>query len=47
VDESYTPSLISVRIGSNMNDLREIKQFNIAEAGGWIMLTLPEGVRAR
>jgi hypothetical protein len=40
VDESYTPSLISVRAGSMLNDLREVKQFAIADASGWIALSL-------
>jgi anaphase-promoting complex subunit 10 len=40
LDESYTPAQISVRCGSHAHDLREVKQFAITEASGWIPLSL-------
>ncbi len=40
VDESYTPSVISVRAGTYLQDLREVKQFQISEASGWISLSV-------
>jgi anaphase-promoting complex subunit 10 len=45
VDESYTPAVISVRAGTFAQDLREVKQFQISEASGWIslVLTSPRG----
>lgn len=47
VDESYTPSAISVRCGSNLNDLHEVKLFTITDANGWLTLDLTEfNVRA-
>lgn len=40
LDESYTPSVISVRCGTHPHDLREVKQFAITDANGWISLPL-------
>lgn len=40
VDESYTPSVISVRSGTTAHDLREVKVFKVDEAAGWIPLAL-------
>ena len=40
VDESYTPSVVSVRAGTYAHDLREVKQFQISEASGWISLSV-------
>jgi anaphase-promoting complex subunit 10 len=40
VDESYTPSVISLRAGSFLNDLREVKQFTLTDASGWVSLSV-------
>lgn len=39
-DESYTPSKISIRIGSDFNDLREIEKFPLNEPSGWLFLKI-------
>jgi len=49
-DESYTPSQISVRIGSDFNDLREIENFTLNEPTGWLWFQLhnrPQTKRVR
>eukprot|EP00039_Didymoeca_costata_P001052 m.49268 g.49268 ORF g.49268 m.49268 type:complete len:184 (+) comp10606_c0_seq1:15-566(+) len=39
-DESYTPSKISIRVGSNFHDLREIKEVELNEPEGWVTIPL-------
>lgn len=36
LDESYTPSRISVRTGTHFNDLREIEMIDLNEPTGWV-----------
>lgn len=36
LDESYTPSRISVRSGTHFNDLREIEMIDLSEPTGWV-----------
>lgn len=36
LDESYTPSRISVRCGTHFNDLREIEMIDLTEPTGWV-----------
>ncbi|CAK0870529.1 unnamed protein product [Prorocentrum cordatum] len=40
VDESYTPSCISVRIGTAHHDLQEIQVIDLREPDGWITVRL-------
>jgi hypothetical protein len=39
-DESYTPSKISVRVGTHAHDLRETEQLELASPEGWIRVPL-------
>ena len=39
-DESYTPSQISVRIGSGYFDLQEIQLVDLREPEGWVQIPL-------
>ncbi|XP_039706011.1 anaphase-promoting complex subunit 10-like isoform X2 [Pteropus medius] len=41
-DESYTPSKISVRIGNNFHNLREISQLELVEPNGWSHVPLTD-----
>ena len=40
LDESYTPSKISIRAGNSFHDLREIKVVDLEEPGGWMHVSL-------
>mmetsp|Transcript_82888 Transcript_82888/g.164478 ORF Transcript_82888/g.164478 Transcript_82888/m.164478 type:complete len:193 (+) Transcript_82888:72-650(+) len=40
IDESYTPSCISVRIGTAQHDLQEIQIVDMKEPDGWITIRL-------
>mmetsp|Transcript_119737 Transcript_119737/g.298667 ORF Transcript_119737/g.298667 Transcript_119737/m.298667 type:complete len:197 (+) Transcript_119737:122-712(+) len=40
IDESYTPSCISVRIGTSHHDLQEIQVVDLKEPDGWISIPL-------
>ena len=40
VDESYTPSCISVRIGTCLHDLQEIHVVDLKEPDGWVTINL-------
>ena len=42
LDESYTPSKISIRAGNSFHDLREIKVVDLEEPGGWMHVSLCE-----
>ncbi|XP_023319594.1 anaphase-promoting complex subunit 10 [Eurytemora carolleeae] len=42
LDESYTPTRISVRVGTNFNDLQEIEVIDISEPNGWIIIPLKD-----
>jgi len=42
LDESYTPTRISVRVGTNFNDLQEIEVVDIAEPTGWTRIPLKD-----
>lgn len=39
-DESYTPNLISIRIGTNFSDLQELKTLEIPKNTGWVSIAL-------
>jgi len=40
LDESYTPSKISIKVGSDFNDLKEIEEFQTKEPSGWLWFKL-------
>lgn len=42
MDESYTPSRISVRIGTHFNDLQEIDVIVLTEPSGWIRVPIKD-----
>lgn len=41
-DESYTPSKVSVRCGTNFNDLQEIEVVELNEPSGWVKVPLKD-----
>lgn len=44
-DESYTPSLLSIRAGTSDLDLKEIRVVQMQEPVGWLVVTLqPPGM---
>jgi len=42
LDESYTPSKVSVRCGANFNDLQEIEVVELSEPSGWVVIPLKD-----
>mmetsp|Transcript_40000 Transcript_40000/g.66838 ORF Transcript_40000/g.66838 Transcript_40000/m.66838 type:complete len:178 (-) Transcript_40000:32-565(-) len=40
LDESYTPSRISIRAGSNLHDLQEIRCVTVEEPKGWCTVSV-------
>lgn len=40
LDESYTPSRLSVRVGNDFNDLHEIELVDVLEPSGWVWIKL-------
>jgi anaphase-promoting complex subunit 10 len=40
LDESYTPSRISIKAGTHFNDLREIIFFDLQEPCGWVIVPI-------
>jgi len=42
LDESYTPTRVSVRGGTNFNDLQEIEVVDMTEPTGWIVIPLKD-----
>jgi len=40
MDESYTPSRISIRLGSSFQDLYEVRTVALDEPSGWISISL-------
>ncbi|XP_055596630.1 anaphase-promoting complex subunit 10 [Uranotaenia lowii] len=38
LDESYTPSRISIRCGTHFNDLQEVEVVDLCEPSGWICI---------
>lgn len=42
LDESYTPSRISIRVGSHFNDLQEIEVVMLTEPSGWIHVPIKD-----
>lgn len=42
LDESYTPSRISVRAGTNFTDLQEVELVELSEPLGWVIIPLTD-----
>ncbi|XP_012279713.1 anaphase-promoting complex subunit 10 [Orussus abietinus] len=42
LDESYTPSRISVRAGTNFNDLQEVEVMDLNEPSGWVICPIKD-----
>jgi anaphase-promoting complex subunit 10 len=42
LDETYTPSEISIRSGTTFNDLMEIKKFVLNKSEGWVYIQLSD-----
>ena len=42
LDESYTPTRISIRVGTNFNDLQEIEVVELQEPSGWVEIPLKD-----
>ena len=40
MDESYTPSMISIRAGASCHDLREIRCVSVEQPNGWVRIKL-------
>jgi anaphase-promoting complex subunit 10 len=40
LDESYTPARVSVRAGSGLADLRELRAVDLVEPQGWVVVPL-------
>ncbi|EDW10333.1 hypothetical protein AWZ03_002917 [Drosophila navojoa] len=43
LDESYTPSRISIRSGTNFNDLQELQVIDLTEPNGWVQIPIKDG----
>ncbi|XP_055531398.1 anaphase-promoting complex subunit 10 [Wyeomyia smithii] len=42
LDESYTPSRISIRCGTHFNDLQEVEVIDLCEPSGWVCIPIKE-----
>ena len=42
LDESYTPTRVSIRVGTNFNDLQEIEVVDLQEPSGWVVIPLKD-----
>ncbi|XP_055384570.1 anaphase-promoting complex subunit 10 [Condylostylus longicornis] len=42
LDESYTPSRISIRSGTHFNDLQEIEVVDLSEPTGWVPIPIKD-----
>lgn len=43
LDESYTPKKLSIRSGSTVHDLKEVRVEHIVEPTGWVTIPLFDG----
>lgn len=43
LDESYTPSRISIRSGTHFNDLQELEIIDLTEPTGWVVIPIKDG----
>uniref|UniRef100_A0A023F9Q7 Anaphase-promoting complex subunit 10 n=2 Tax=Triatominae TaxID=70999 RepID=A0A023F9Q7_TRIIF len=42
LDESYTPSRISIRAGASYNDIQEVEVLDLHEPAGWIIIPVKD-----
>lgn len=42
LDESYTPSRISIRVGTHFSDLQEIEVVVLSEPSGWVHIPVKD-----
>lgn len=42
LDESYTPSRLSIRSGTHFNDLQEIEVLELCEPTGWVVIPIKD-----
>nr|XP_018900999.1 PREDICTED: anaphase-promoting complex subunit 10 [Bemisia tabaci] len=42
MDESYTPSRVSIRAGTNFNDLQEVEVVDLNEPSGWVTIPIKD-----
>ncbi|XP_026480570.1 anaphase-promoting complex subunit 10 [Ctenocephalides felis] len=42
LDESYTPSRISIRAGTHFNDLQEVEIIELSEPTGWVVVPIKD-----
>ncbi|XP_018331827.1 anaphase-promoting complex subunit 10-like [Agrilus planipennis] len=42
LDESYTPSRISIRVGTHFNDLQEVEVKMLSEPSGWVHIPIKD-----
>ncbi|XP_022184239.2 anaphase-promoting complex subunit 10 [Nilaparvata lugens] len=42
LDESYTPSRISIRAGTNFSDLQEVEVTDLTEPTGWVVMPVKD-----
>uniref|UniRef100_A0A1L8DX43 Anaphase-promoting complex subunit 10 n=2 Tax=Nyssomyia neivai TaxID=330878 RepID=A0A1L8DX43_9DIPT len=42
LDESYTPSRISIRSGTHFNDLQEVEVIDLCEPTGWVVIPIKD-----
>ncbi|XP_023028239.1 anaphase-promoting complex subunit 10 [Leptinotarsa decemlineata] len=42
LDESYTPSRISIRVGTHFNDIQEIEVIMLTEPSGWVHIPIKD-----
>ncbi|XP_019539692.1 anaphase-promoting complex subunit 10 isoform X2 [Aedes albopictus] len=42
LDESYTPSRVSIRCGTHFNDLQEVEVLDLCEPSGWVCIPIKE-----
>lgn len=42
LDESYTPSRISIRSGTHFNDLQEVEIIDLSEPTGWVVIPIKD-----
>lgn len=42
LDESYTPSRVSIRAGNHFHDLQEVELMDLNEPSGWVLIPLKD-----
>ena len=47
LDESYTPKLVSVRVGNSVAELREVASLTLDEPTGWVFISLTQPVEGK